>query len=116
MTDYPPDLIYTVEKNERLRESNQRALRMGGELLLPESELKGLVRLNAGDVFSRQLLTESAKLIGDRKAARTGAAVLLGTLLTPLAAIIPLIETGPGKDSDCGELIASIGKNSQPAN
>ena len=51
-----------------------------------------------------------------RIAARTGAAVVLGALLTPLAALIPLIETGPGKDSDCGELIASIGKNSQPSN
>ena len=50
----------------------------------------------------------------ERIAARTGAAVALGALLTPLAAILPLIETGPGKDSDCGELIASIGKGSHP--
>lgn len=48
----------------------------------------------------------------ERVAARAGAAVVLGTLLTPLAAIIPLIETGPGKDSDCKDLIAHLGKNS----
>lgn len=47
-----------------------------------------------------------------RVAARAGAAVVLGTLLTPLAAIIPLIETGPGKDSDCKDLIAHLGKDS----
>lgn len=47
----------------------------------------------------------------ERVAARAGAAVILGTLLTPLAAIIPLIETGPGKDSDCKDLIAHLGKN-----
>ena len=41
-------------------------VRMGGELLLPESELLRLVRLKAGDTFSRERLTESAKLIGDR--------------------------------------------------
>lgn len=51
----------------------------------------------------------------ERVAARTGAAVVLGVLLTPLAAIIPLIETGPGKDSHCGDLIAHLGKGDQRA-
>ena len=46
-----------------------------------------------------------------RVAARTGAAVALGTLLTPLAALMPLIESGPGKDSDCGKLIADISQH-----
>lgn len=41
-------------------------IRMGGELLLPEAELLRLVRLKPGEVFSRERLTESAKLIGDR--------------------------------------------------
>ena len=44
-------------------------------------------------------------------ASRTGAAVVLGTLLTPLAAILPLIETGPGKDSDCADLLAHLNKS-----
>ncbi|MGH8674929.1 MAG: AsmA family protein, partial [Burkholderiales bacterium] len=39
--------------------------------------------------------------------ARAGASILLG-LLHPLAALIPLIETGPGKDSDCAALLASV--------
>ena len=51
-----------------------------------------------------------------RVAARTGAAVALGTLLAPLAALIPLIESGPGKDSDCAKLIASLSQHTdQPA-
>ena len=41
-------------------------------------------------------------------AMRVGAAVLLGTLVNPLAALIPLIETGPGKDANCTELLASV--------
>src|SRR5258706_1728337 len=41
-------------------------IRMGGELLLPESELRRLVSLKPGETFSRERLTESAKLIGDR--------------------------------------------------
>jgi uncharacterized protein involved in outer membrane biogenesis len=36
---------------------------------------------------------------------RTTSAVALGVFLSPLAAIIPFIELGLGKDSDCGELI-----------
>jgi hypothetical protein len=42
-------------------------------------------------------------------AAKGGAALLLGTLALP-AAIIPLIETGPGRDSDCRTLISRVEK------
>src|SRR6185503_9134561 len=38
---------------------------------------------------------------------KIGAAVLLG-LINPLAAIIPLVETGPGKDAPCAGLVASV--------
>ena len=41
-------------------------VRLGGELLVPEAELRRLVTLKPGDTFSRERLTESAKLIGDR--------------------------------------------------
>lgn len=36
---------------------------------------------------------------------RAGGALLLGSI-TPLAALIPLIETGPGEDADCTALVA----------
>lgn len=39
--------------------------------------------------------------------ARGGAAVALG-LINPVAALIPLIETGPGRDSDCNALLAPV--------
>jgi AsmA family protein len=38
--------------------------------------------------------------------ARGAAAVALGALLTPLAALLPLIDLGLGKDSPCQKLIA----------
>jgi AsmA family protein len=47
-------------------------------------------------------------------AARAGASILLG-MLNPLAALIPLIETGPGKDSDCATLLASVDKAKRAA-
>ena len=40
-------------------------------------------------------------------AMRGGGAIALG-LINPLAALLPLIETAPGKDADCGELLAVI--------
>jgi len=39
---------------------------LGGEMLLPESELRGLVQLKPGETFSRQKLNESTKRITDR--------------------------------------------------
>jgi uncharacterized protein involved in outer membrane biogenesis len=40
-------------------------------------------------------------------ARKIGAAVLLG-FLNPLAAILPLIETGPGKDAPCANLLGAV--------
>ena len=38
-------------------------------------------------------------------AARGGAAAVLGAILTPVGALIPFIELGLGKDSDCQGLV-----------
>lgn len=44
----------------------------------------------------------------DKKfALRGGAAAILGALINPLAALLPLIESGPGKNADCDALIAA---------
>ena len=39
--------------------------------------------------------------------ARGAAALALGAL-NPLLAFIPFVETGPGKDSDCAQLLAQV--------
>ncbi|MEP7061445.1 MAG: AsmA family protein [Betaproteobacteria bacterium] len=41
-------------------------------------------------------------------AARIGASLALGTLLTPLAALLPLIDTGGAKDADCQALATDV--------
>ena len=46
-------------------------------------------------------------------AVRAGAAVLLG-LIDPPAAIIPLIETGPGTDAPCPDLVQSLEARLRP--
>jgi outer membrane protein insertion porin family len=41
-------------------------IKLGGELLLPEAELRRLLQLKPGDTFSRERLNESTKKITDR--------------------------------------------------
>lgn len=41
-------------------------VKLAGEFKVPEDELRNLIQLKAGDVFSRERLTESNKAIGDR--------------------------------------------------
>jgi outer membrane protein insertion porin family len=41
-------------------------IKVAGELLIPEEEVRKLIRIKPGEVFSRERLTESTKLISDR--------------------------------------------------
>lgn len=41
-------------------------IKVGGEKLIPEDEVRKLIKIKPGDIFSRALLTESTKLISDR--------------------------------------------------
>lgn len=65
------------------------------------SPLSARVPFDVKGPFSKpQVSPDKARLL-----ARGGGALLLG-LVNPLAAIIPLIETGPGEDRDCQALTA----------
>lgn len=52
--------------------------------------------------------------IGSEALLRGGAAVALG-LINPLAALLPLIETGPGEDADCGDVLTAAAPAVQQA-
>ena len=41
-------------------------IRVGGELLVPEKEIRELIKIKPGDVFARARVTESTKLISER--------------------------------------------------
>jgi outer membrane protein insertion porin family len=41
-------------------------VKLAGEMLVPEEELRKLIKIHPGEVFSREKLTESTKLMGDR--------------------------------------------------
>ncbi|MCW5608598.1 MAG: outer membrane protein assembly factor BamA [Nitrosomonas sp.] len=59
------DIYITVNISEG-KQYTVSEIKLAGELLVPEEELKKLILLQPGDVFARQKLTESIKLITDR--------------------------------------------------
>jgi outer membrane protein insertion porin family len=56
-------ITISIQEGERYRVGD---FRFAGDLPVPEAELKSLVSLKVGDVFSRERLNESTKNIGDR--------------------------------------------------
>ncbi|MHB9117056.1 MAG: outer membrane protein assembly factor BamA [Burkholderiales bacterium] len=59
------DIYITINLTEGSRYTISD-IKVAGETLIPEAELRSLIKLKVGDVFSRKKLTESNKLIGDR--------------------------------------------------
>ncbi len=59
------DIFITVNLTEG-RKFTVSDVKLAGELIVPEAELRQLFRLKKGDVFSRERLTETTKLISDR--------------------------------------------------
>jgi outer membrane protein insertion porin family len=56
-------ITLNINEGERFTVSD---FKFAGDLPVPESELKDLISLKAGDFFSREKLSESTKKIGDR--------------------------------------------------
>jgi outer membrane protein insertion porin family len=59
------DVYITVNINEGER-YQVSSIKLAGDFSVSEAELKNLVKIKAGDVFSRERLNESTKAIGDR--------------------------------------------------
>jgi outer membrane protein insertion porin family len=59
------DIFITVNVSEGPRYTVSE-VRFAGELLLPEADLRKLLRVRPGEVFSRERITESTKAITDR--------------------------------------------------
>ena len=59
------DIYITVNVNEGEKYTISD-VKLAGELQVPEAELTPLIKIAKGDVFNRQLVTETSKAIGDR--------------------------------------------------
>ena len=59
------DIYITISITEG-RPYKVSEIKVAGELLIPEAEVRALIRIKPGEDFSRERLTESTKLIADR--------------------------------------------------
>lgn len=59
------DIYITVNVSEGAKYTVSD-IKLAGDLLVPEEELRNLIKIESGQVFSRRDLTESTKLISDR--------------------------------------------------
>lgn len=59
------DIFITINLTEG-KKFTVTEVKLAGDLIVPEPELRKLIKLNTGDVFSREKLTETTKLISDR--------------------------------------------------
>jgi outer membrane protein insertion porin family len=59
------DIFITINLTEG-KKFTVTEIKLAGDLVVPEAELRNLVKLGKGDVFSREKLTETTKLISDR--------------------------------------------------
>ena len=73
--------------------------------LVPHTRNTSVVALRSPIHVGGTLAAPVASLDTSRILARGGGALVLG-LLNPLLALLPLVETGPGLDSECGRLLA----------
>ncbi len=75
-------------------------------VLRPQPKKPNLLSVR-GPLHVRGSFTDIDISLDSSVAARAGAAVALA-LVNPLAALLPLIETGGGEDSRCGEVLAPV--------
>lgn len=66
--------------------------------------------LHLKGTFKKPAIRPDEKLL-----TRGGIAALLGTLAAPVAALVGLIDTGPGDDANCEQLIAAVQRSAGPA-
>jgi len=72
--------------------------------LTPNTRATSLIALR-GPIYSKGTFSQpKVKLDKGRIAMRSAGALVLG-LINPLYALLPLVEMGPGRDSECGKLI-----------
>jgi AsmA family protein len=80
----------------------------------PKPKKPGILSLRTPVYVTGTFRHPQASLDKTQIALRAGGAVALA-LINPLAALLPLIETGPGKDTNCGKVLAPVRGSEQQA-
>ena len=106
-----------VRPESAIVDTTDTVIRVGGNINLRDETLDVVLQPSPKD-FSFLSLRSPLHIEGtfkdpeialDKKALlKTAAAVALGALVAPVAALLPLIERGPGKNVDCESLLAAV--------
>jgi hypothetical protein len=84
--------------------------------LKAKSKHASIARLHAPIVIAGTFKHPEVHVQTGPVAGRVAAAVALGALLTPFAALVPLIDVGNAKDSGCNALVAQIANRARTDN
>ncbi len=76
----------------------------------PDTKSLRLISLRAPFYVTGSFKSPSVKVDKGVLALKAGAAVALGVLAPVLTAVLPLVNIGPGKDSDCAKLLSDVRK------
>jgi uncharacterized protein involved in outer membrane biogenesis len=79
-----------------------------------DSKKPRLVRLFIPITIKGPFLAPKVGLETSGAVAQGGLAAALGTLVTPLAAILPFVTGGEAKDADCASLVAEARSDGAP--
>nr|MCU0967073.1 AsmA family protein [Burkholderiaceae bacterium] len=84
--------------------------------IVPRTKVTSLIALRSPVYVKGPLANPSIKVDTGQVLLRSAGALALG-LVNPLLALIPLVEAGPGLDSECGKLVrqAQSAQSAQPA-
>jgi uncharacterized protein involved in outer membrane biogenesis len=76
----------------------------------PDTKTLRIISLRAPLYVSGSFKSPKVDIDKGVLALKTGAAVALAVLAPVLTAVIPLVNIGPGKDSDCAKLLSGVRK------
>jgi uncharacterized protein involved in outer membrane biogenesis len=76
--------------------------------ILTEPKHPAILSLRTPVVVRGQFKGPTVTLEKKKFVSRGASAIALGILLTPLAALLPTIELGLGKDNNCGALVSEM--------
>jgi uncharacterized protein involved in outer membrane biogenesis len=82
--------------------------------LMPEPKTGSLASLRS-PLYIRGTFSKPKPAVDVKRLAAKGAGSLALALVNPLLAVVPLVDEGPGTDSNCGQLIAELTSSARSA-
>lgn len=109
-------ILFDTEETQMLGEGS---FDLGRETLdfrfVAEPKKAGILSMRTPINLSGTWTNTQIELEKGPMAARAAGALALALVATPLAALLPLVETGSGEDADCGQVLGQVPAGVKPA-